>query len=41
MQDFNHAVFFALVYILTTFQVTFLVFCIAETIAAAEALKFK
>ena len=41
MQDFNHAVFFSLVYILNTFRVTFLAFCIAETFTAAEALKFK
>ena len=42
MQDFNNAVFFALVLnILTTFRATFLAFCIAETFTAAEALKFK
>ena len=41
VQDFNHAVFLALVYILTTFRATFSAFCIAETFTAAEALKFK
>ena len=41
MQDFNNAVFLALVYILTTFRATFSAFCIAETFTAAEALKFK
>ena len=42
MQDFNYAVFLALVYILTIFRETFSAFCIAETFtAAAEALEFK
>ena len=43
MQDFNNAVFFALVLsILTTFRATFLACCIAETsTVAAEALEFK
>ena len=39
MQDFNNAVFFALVSnILTTFRATVLAFCFAETFTAAEAL---
>ena len=38
MQDFSHVVFFALVYILTTFRATFSAICIAETFTAAEAL---
>ena len=41
MQGFNHAVFFALVYILTTFHATFSAFCVAETFTAAKALKFQ
>ena len=41
IQDFNHAVFFALVYVLTTFRATFSEFRIAETFTDIEALKFK